>query len=94
MAAVLALCALLVAACASLSPIWNYSFRSYSFSVSPFSLLPSHGFGRLCGRRGNTTVPGSCEHQYVFKLYVDTVVFYAWFAALVVGGTWCCRPTA
>jgi hypothetical protein len=35
----LGLCVLLLFCCASLSPIWNYSFRSYSGAVSKFSLL-------------------------------------------------------
>ena len=95
-AATLGLCAVLVLACSSLSPVWNYSFRSYAGATSPYSLLSGKwweaGFGHLCGSKGNATIPGSCERTYIFKLYPDTVIFYACLATFIILGASLCLP--
>ena len=70
---------LIVFAASSLSPIWNYSFHSYSAATSTFSLLPATPIG---------------PRNFVFKLYIDTVVFYAWLALLALGGAICTRRRA
>lgn len=68
---------LIVFAASSLSPVWNYSFHSYLPSTSKFSLLPATPIG---------------PRKFVFKLYIDTVVFYVWLALLALGGAICTRP--
>lgn len=49
--------------CSSLSPVWNFSFHSYSPFKSPYSILPPTEFG---------------EHKFVFKVCASLLLLPHW----------------
>ena len=80
----LLLWAALTCCCAALSPVWNFSFHSYTPYASPYSLLPDTAILGTFHDAGTTWGKPS-EHHWLLKLYTDTVVFYGAFSLLTVG---------